>query len=308
MDIINRLLPSSGPLLTNMRPVSRKKSKPFLKGTLDGYVLLLTDTTPRRGDISIDENNVDGSKDGIHSREGDYAMQMSREIRAREKWEKLPGTKTPVIWKSSRPPDSGCGSPENSGFGGCGCCTGEDPVRAERSRLEERSRTWPILSSGYFGEFETKTFLGDGSVKAIVFLRNGRFRFKDISRAIKSLVGTPGGCRFQLSILYDFTRVRIRGRTVATSGFSGPGQLDIFHFPLFAIHLKKPPIPYRSLQGTTSERSTEILIYLALRTNISIPYSHIGFYYWFDARPLLDARFSIGLILIASPGLALGHD
>lgn len=62
MDIINRLLLSSDPLLTNVRPVPRKKSKPFLKETLD--MLLPTDPTPR-GDISIDEN-ID-SEDGIDS-------------------------------------------------------------------------------------------------------------------------------------------------------------------------------------------------------------------------------------------------
>lgn len=53
LDIINRLLLSSDPLITGMRPTPRKTTKPFLKETIE---MLLPAITASQSDSSDDED------------------------------------------------------------------------------------------------------------------------------------------------------------------------------------------------------------------------------------------------------------
>ncbi|KAK4876058.1 hypothetical protein RN001_012480 [Aquatica leii] len=53
LDIINRLLLSSDPLITSTRPTPRKTTKPFLKETIE---MLLPAETPNQSDSSDDQD------------------------------------------------------------------------------------------------------------------------------------------------------------------------------------------------------------------------------------------------------------
>ncbi|KAK9712510.1 hypothetical protein QE152_g24846 [Popillia japonica] len=63
LDVIHRLLLTSDPLITGMRPIPRKKSKPFLRETVDMFLTTDLERDPSQDSPSNDSDSSDNSGD-----------------------------------------------------------------------------------------------------------------------------------------------------------------------------------------------------------------------------------------------------